>query len=61
LIMNKVYFLEDLLFDLPAENFKVLRSQFGTSSLDGNRKQANEEVPGGQFLGKTVPDNKTST
>jgi hypothetical protein len=46
IIMVKVYYPEDLMFDLPAENYKVLRSQFVTSSLNSNRKQANEELPG---------------
>jgi hypothetical protein len=62
IIMNKVYFPEDFMLDLPAENFKYLRSQFCTSSLDGSRKQANEYLPGDQLPGKTAHAKKyTST
>jgi hypothetical protein len=52
IFMNKVYFPEDFMFDLPAENFKVLSSQFDTSSMDGYRKQANEYLPGDQLQGR---------
>lgn len=62
IFMNKVYFSEDFMFDLPAENLKYLRSQFCTSSLDGYRKQAIEYLPGDQLPGKTSHAKKyTST